>query len=57
MLVGDTDELMLISTGGVLIRIHASVVRMTSHAAQGVRLINLDEGTSLASLETVIEAE
>ena len=35
---------MLITTGGVLIRTGVEEIRETGRAAQGVRLINLDEG-------------
>jgi DNA gyrase subunit A len=48
---------MLISTGGVLIRSKVEQVRETGRSAQGVRLINLDDGTKLAGIEKVIESE
>ena len=55
---GDTrEEIMLISTGGVLIRTRVSDIREMSRSTQGVRLINLDEGTYLAGLEKVVETE
>lgn len=56
-LVSDTDDLMLITSGGVLIRTKVNQVRETGRAAQGVRLINLDEGESLVSLTRVAESE
>ena len=46
---------MLITSGGVLIRTKVEQVRETGRAAQGVRLINLDEGTILVSIERVAE--
>ncbi|MFY9327713.1 MAG: DNA gyrase subunit A [Georgfuchsia sp.] len=52
-----TDEIMLISTGGVLIRTPVIDIREMSRATQGVTLINLDDGTSLAGIEKVIETE
>jgi DNA gyrase subunit A len=55
VLVQETDEVMLISTGGVLIRTKVELVRETGRSAQGVRLINLDDGTKLAGIEKVIE--
>ena len=55
VLVKPEDEVMLISTGGVMIRTQVSDVRETSRSAQGVTLIALDEGTRLASIEKVIE--
>ncbi len=55
---GDTrEEIMLISTGGVLIRTRVADIREMSRSTQGVRLINLDEGTFLAGLEKVVETE
>ncbi len=57
VLVEETDEVMLISTGGVLIRSKVEQVRETGRSAQGVRLINLDDGTKLAGIEKVIETE
>jgi DNA gyrase subunit A len=57
VLVEEMDEVMLISTGGVLIRAKVEQVRETGRSAQGVRLINLDDGTQLAGIEKVIETE
>ncbi|MFN6961463.1 MAG: DNA gyrase subunit A, partial [Rhodocyclaceae bacterium] len=57
VLVEENDEVMLISTGGVLIRSRVDQVRETGRSAQGVRLINLDDGTKLAGIEKVIETE
>jgi len=57
VLVEENDEVMLISTGGVLIRSKVDQVRETGRSAQGVRLINLDDGTTLAGIEKVIETE
>ena len=56
-LVHESDDLMLITSGGVLIRTKVEQVRETGRAAQGVKLINLDEGESLVSLERVAEHE
>ncbi|MBV1775129.1 DNA gyrase subunit A [Burkholderiaceae bacterium DAT-1] len=56
-LVQETDGLMLITTGGVLIRTKVAEVRETGRAAQGVRLINLDAGETLSGVEKVIETE
>ena len=57
VLVSPADDLMLITSGGVLIRTKVEQVRETGRAAAGVRLINLDEGTTLVSLERVAESE
>jgi DNA gyrase subunit A len=57
ILVTDRDEVMLVSTGGVLIRVQVSQIREMGRSTQGVTLINLDEGTTLASLEKVLESD
>jgi DNA gyrase subunit A len=55
---GDTTEgVMLISTAGVLIRTRVRDIREMSRSTQGVKLINLDEGTLLAGIQKVIETE
>ena len=51
------EEIMLISTGGVLIRTRVADIRVMGRSTQGVTLINLDEGTFLAGLEKVVETE
>ena len=57
VLVGDEDEIMLISTAGVLIRTKVKQIREMGRSTQGVRLIDLDEGTKLAGVERVAEKE
>lgn len=54
-LVEPDDEIMLITSGGVLIRTRVNEVREMSRATQGVTLINLDKGEKLVGLERVIE--
>ena len=56
-LVSESDDLMLITSGGVLIRTKVEQIRETGRAAAGVKLINLDEGETLVSLERVAEEE
>ncbi|MGL1833281.1 DNA gyrase subunit A [Rhodocyclaceae bacterium SMB388] len=56
-LVEPLDEVMLISTAGVLIRTRVQDIRELGRATQGVTLINLDEGTWLAGIEKVAESE
>ena len=56
-LVKDQDEIMLITTGGVLIRTRVAEIRELGRATQGVTLIALDEGEKLAGLERVVESE
>ena len=54
-LVSPNDDLMLITSGGVLIRTKVEQVRETGRAAAGVKLINLDAGTTLVSIEPVAD--
>ena len=56
-LVRDSDDLMLITSGGVLIRTKVEQIRETGRTAAGVKLINLDDGEQLVSLEPVAEEE
>jgi DNA gyrase subunit A len=56
-LVNKDDEIMLITTGGVLIRTRVSEIREMGRSTQGVRLINLDDGEKLAGLERIIETD
>jgi len=56
-LVSDEDEVMLITTGGVLIRTRVSEIRELGRATQGVTLISLDKGEKLAGLEKVVETD
>ena len=56
-LVDKDDEIMLITTGGVLIRTRVSEIREMSRATQGVTLIHLGEGEKLAGLEKVAERD
>lgn len=56
-LVRPDDEIMLITSGGILIRTRVNEVREMSRATQGVTLINLGEGEKLTGLERVIESD
>jgi DNA gyrase subunit A len=56
-LVDTKDEIMLITTGGVLIRTRVSEIREMGRATQGVTLINVDEGTKLSGLQRVVESD
>ncbi len=55
VMVDDRDEVMLISTGGVLIRTAVAQIREQGRSTQGVTLIALDEGEKLAGLERIDE--
>jgi DNA gyrase subunit A len=56
-LVKREDEIMLITTGGVLIRTRVAEIRQMGRATQGVTLINLSAEEKLAGLERVVESE
>ncbi|MCB5187236.1 DNA gyrase subunit A [Methylobacillus caricis] len=56
-LVNDDDEIMLITTGGVLIRTRVKEIRELGRATQGVTLINLGAGEKLSGLEKVVETD
>ena len=57
VLVQPQHEIMLISTGGVLIRTKVEHIREMGRSTQGVTLISLDKGTYLAGIEPVAETE
>nr|BAC98435.1 GyrA protein [Burkholderia glumae] len=56
-LVDPEDQIMLITTAGVLIRTRVSEIREMGRATQGVTLISLDEGTKLSGLQQIAEAD
>jgi len=56
-LVEETDEIMLITTGGVLIRTRVKEIREMSRATQGVTLINLGPDEKLAGLEKIVDPD
>ena len=56
-LVEDKDEIMLITTGGVLIRTRVAEIREMSRATQGVTLINLGADEKLAGLQKIVDTE
>ncbi|AXA91935.1 DNA gyrase subunit A [Massilia sp. YMA4] len=56
-LVDTTDEIMLITTGGVLIRTRVSEIREMGRATQGVTLIAVEDGTKLSGLQRIVEAD
>jgi DNA gyrase subunit A len=57
VLVDDNDEVMLISTGGVLIRTSVAQLREMGRSTQGVTLISLDAGEKLAGIERIEERD
>jgi DNA gyrase subunit A len=57
ILVDDSDEIMLITNAGVLVRTRASEIRVLSRATQGVRLIDIEEGDTLSGVQRIVETE
>jgi DNA gyrase subunit A len=57
VLVEEDDEVMLISTGGVLIRTAVAQIREMGRSTQGVTLIALGEGEKLAGMERIEERD
>ncbi|MDA0276768.1 MAG: DNA gyrase subunit A [Proteobacteria bacterium] len=57
VLVEEADEVMLISTGGVLIRTAVAQIREMGRSTQGVTLIALSEGEKLAGVERIVERD
>jgi DNA gyrase subunit A len=57
VLVTESDEIMLITTGGVLVRTRVSEIRAMGRATQGVTLISVDDGTTLSGLQRVVESD
>jgi DNA gyrase subunit A len=56
-LVDKDDEIMLITSGGVLVRTKVKGIREMGRATQGVTLIALDEGDTLVGVGRVLESE
>ena len=56
-LVVESDEIMLITTGGVLIRTRVKEIREMSRSTQGVTLINLGPEEKLAGLQKVVDKD
>ncbi len=55
--VKPSDDLMLITSGGMIVRINAGTVRQTDRNTQGVKVINLAEGDSLAAVARIADEE
>jgi DNA gyrase subunit A len=54
LLIRPEDEIMLISSGGTLVRTSVGEISVQGRNTQGVRLIRLDEGDRLVGLERII---
>ena len=56
-LVDTADEIMMITTGGVLIRTRVAEIREMGRATQGVTLIAVENGTKLSGLQRIAESD
>ena len=56
-LVTEKDQIMLITTGGVLVRTRVSEIREMGRATQGVTLISVDEGSTLSGVQKILEGD
>lgn len=57
VLVEPTDEIMMITTGGVLVRTKVDQIREMGRATQGVTLIRVDEGSVLSGIRRIAESD
>jgi DNA gyrase subunit A len=55
--VSDTDDVMLVTDGGKIIRLAAGEIRVIGRNTQGVRLIGLEENERVASIARLAEKE
>jgi DNA gyrase subunit A len=55
--VSDTDDLMIINRSGIAIRLEVESLRVMGRATQGVRLINLREGDTIAAVAKVMHED
>ena len=55
--VTDDDDLMIINRSGMTIRMPVSTIRVAGRATQGVKLINIKEGDSIAAVSVVAHSE
>src|SRR5690606_17447146 len=57
VLVRPSDEIMLITTAGVLVRTRVSEIREMGRATQGVTLISVDDNSMLSGVRRVVESD
>ncbi|WP_058486406.1 DNA gyrase subunit A [Defluviitalea phaphyphila] len=56
-MVSEKEEVMMITSEGIIIRINVSQISKTGRITQGVKLMNLGEDESVVSVEKVVEEE
>ena len=54
LVVDDDDEIMCITSGGVLIRVPVQHIRRTGRSAQGVKIVTPDEGSIVSAVAKVV---
>ena len=57
MEVVDSDDLIVITDSGVLMRQPVAAIRTIGRVTQGVKLVKLDEGASISSITRVISED
>ena len=57
ILVAASDEIMLITNSGVLVRTRVSEIREMGRATQGVTLIDVEDGDTLSGVQRIVETE
>jgi len=55
--VVDTDDIVIVTTNGMVIRQNAAAIRVAGRNTQGVRLIRLQDGDSVADIAAVVAEE
>lgn len=55
--VTDNDDVVVVTTKGMIIRQHAKDIRLLGRNTQGVRLIRLNEGDTIAAVAAVVAEE
>ena len=53
----ETDDIVIVTSEGMIIRQHASDIRVAGRNTQGVRLIRLKEGDTIADVAAVVAEE
>ena len=57
MVVDEDDEVLMINSDGVIIRIRANEVSKLGRATQGVKIMKVEEGTKIVSMAKVIKED
>ena len=55
--VNEKDDIMVITSAGVMIRTAVNQISQLGRSTQGVRIINIDEGGSVASIARIVEPD